>query len=312
MRHMNRARFPVLAGLLYIACAGCDSGSDEPKPPVEQMSLDAAVTDGQPDAAMAVDSGSLQADTSVVRPPPPAGGDLGQNSQDDTFLRADSVVLAAPNLVTKPLGIEVRATTQAQQTINEGLVLDNDGDGFLDLSLLVRFIGAADPKAAAGKTTVGGGLCPYPAAPETACKPDPYFPFQSPFLSYEPGTSCQLEGTNEVAGEPCFVTQQAPITLTLPLLGRVPLEHGQVIGRWEGKSIVEGRVRGFLSMETAGSVRLPDPVPPAFAALGIKPGTPLLDFLSTNEVQEGPGAVRGWWFLLKFTAQPSLFAGATQ
>src|SRR5690606_21217566 len=115
------------------------------------------------------------------------------------------------------------------------------------------------------------------------------------------------EGTSETASGACFVTAKAPITLNLPALGPVPLQDGQVIGRWEGDSIVDGRVRGFLPKSVAEATRLPAPVPPYLAAAGVTAGTPLTDFLSDRELAMNPDGVSGWVFLINFSASPATF-----
>src|SRR4051812_25601927 len=102
MKHTKRARSSVLACLLCVGAAACDSGSEEPKSPPEGQVLDASMSTIA-DAALPPVTGKDDAAV-VVRPPPPTDGDLGQNSQNDTFLRADTVLLAAPKLVAKPFG----------------------------------------------------------------------------------------------------------------------------------------------------------------------------------------------------------------
>lgn len=253
-----------------------------------------------------------------------APSDIGvEPSADDHFFRVDRFVLKAPGVVLRPAGIEVPVTGQAQTGITDALVSDidpdnnndgmadeGDGDGFVDLSLLVRFLGTDSPASEAGRTTFGGGACPHPYAPELACGPSPELPFQAKTSSYENGTDCQLDGTSHVAEGPCFITQKAGIMLTLPLLGDIPLEEGQVVGAWvdeEQGGIESGAIRGFLPESAAQSTKLGAELPPLAVSLGIKAGTPLAAFLPKGQRTANSAGTQGWWFHIEFSAKPALF-----
>ena len=66
----------------------------------------------------------------------------------DTFYRATTLVLDHPKMVAKPplLG-EQDITGQAQGILNDAINTDGDGEGHVDLSLLIRFLDTSDPAA---------------------------------------------------------------------------------------------------------------------------------------------------------------------
>lgn len=244
-------------------------------------------------------------------------------SADDQFFRVDRFLLKSPGVVLRPAGLEVSVTGQAQTGITDALVSDidpdnnndgevdeGDGDGFVDLSLLVRFLGTESPASEAGRTTFGGGACPHPYAREIACGPSPELPFQARTASYTNRADCELDGTSHVAAGPCFITQKGGIMLTLPLLGDIPLEEGQVVGAWvdEGRGGIEsGAIRGFLPQSVAEATKLGAELPPLAVSLGIKVGTPLAEFLPKAQRTTNSAGTDGWWFHIEFSAKPAIF-----
>jgi hypothetical protein len=232
--------------------------------------------------------------------------DLGMNSQGDTFFRADTLVLKQPNLYA---ALFLNVTGDVQGIVNEGLTKDVDNDRVVDLSLLIRFLKTSDPKAANSEITIGGGRCPFPAAPDVACGPEPVFPFQSPGVSYTNGQNCMLMETTEVAAGACFASALTSLAVNMPLLGPVPLQDGQVVGSWQDGGIVGGRVRGFLSKAVATTTKLPTDLSaiPEIYRLLLTAGGPIIDHLSNNEVSKNARGEEGWWFVFEFTAKPAKF-----
>ncbi len=234
--------------------------------------------------------------------------DLGQNSQGDTFFRADTLQLKAPKLYATLLILRTEITSSAQDALNTLLTGDAESDGFVDMSLLLRFLKTANPKTSAGQVTPGGAICPFPIDPSKACQPDKTFPFQTPALAYMNGTApCTLQGAPESAPAPCFVTNPASLTMQLPILGAVPLQDGQIAATWDGTNISNGWVRGFLPKAVAAATLLGDGIPPIYELAGAKKGVPLLSFLMDNPVQMNSRGEEGWWFLLSFSAKPATF-----
>jgi len=251
--------------------------------------------------------------------------DDGGMNGPDTFFRADLLKLLAPKLVTKPLGttdprLQSDITGNAQSAVDDSLVQDNepddgdgvrddgDGDGYVDLNAIIRFLGQLDTNAKGGTVTAGAGLCPVPYDPSQACGPLKLGPFQDPAM-YTNGQDCKLDGTDKVAEGPCFSSEKGDFKVNIQLIGTVPLKTTQVIGSWVdgGKGgIANGWIRGFLSEEVARQTKLPDQLPLAARLLLIPGGAPLSDFLSDDPKfkQADPP---GWWFLLRYTAKPAIF-----
>jgi hypothetical protein len=327
------SRRVVLIGFVVALSAGCsaesvgntdrdpsregdDDGADDDS---EVMSRDAS----SPSVGKA--DGGMQAMADGSEPAKVADGSTPA-SGGDSFFRVDSFTLKAPGVVLRPAGLEVRVTNQAQMGVDDALVSDTDpdkngdgqadsgdGDGLVDLSLLIRFVGTTAPASKVGKTTFGGGSCPHPYTPERVCGANAELPFQTQTTSYTNGNNCALDGASHVAMGPCFTTQKSAITLTLPLLGDVPLEQGQVVGAWanEGKGgIVQGAIRGFLSESIARATKLGSDLPPLAVSLDIKPGTALAEFLPNAERSMNAEGTPGWWFLIQFSAKPALFDAA--
>lgn len=289
----------LAAFLCACALSGCGSEDEERADNSPDSGGGSSVPDGSTPSAGS-DGGTGTAQDSGMP-------DFGMNSESDTFFRAGTMVLKAPGLYAKPFGIEQSLNRLPQDTVDKALTSDEDADGFVDLSLLVRFLKTANPEAKNGMTAPGGGLCPFPVSESSACGPDPTFPFQSPPLAYTNGQDCQLEGTSEVASGACFVTAKGALTMNLSVLGPVPLQDAQVIGTWEGTGISNGRVRGFLPKSVAQTTRIADPAPKYLRDLSIKGGTPLTDFLSDKQLGKDSKGVDGWWFLFNFGAEPAKF-----
>lgn len=236
-------------------------------------------------------------------------------SADDTFYRCDTLKLILPHLVTKPLGTKDPAfqtdiTGSAQGEVNKALVEDNEpndeGDGYVDLNAMIRFLGKVDTSQPGGFVTAGAGLCPFPYDASQVCGPLKLGPFQDT-AAYSNGKDCTLEGSSEMASGSCFAAAKGPRTVNIQLIGPVPLEDTQVIGAWAdaGKAGIEdGWIRGFLPEDVAMATKLPEQVPLAALALGIRGGAPLSDFLADKDKQQSPP---GWWFTLKYTAKPALY-----
>ena len=246
------------------------------------------------------------------------GSNAPSVNEGDTYYRADVLKLLKPKLVLKPLGFETDITGDAQKAEDEGLKADKepddgdgvadsgDGDGYVDLNAIIKFIGGVDPKEAGGFVTAGAGLCPYPYDASKVCGPLKLGPFQEA-ASYTHGKDCKLDGASGTASGSCFSSQQGAFTVNIQLIGAVPLENTQVIGAWVDEArggISNGWIRGFLSEEVAKKTKLPEQLPIAARLLGIAPNTPLIDFLSDGDKQAAPA---GWWFTLQYTAKPALY-----
>lgn len=239
-------------------------------------------------------------------------GEPDNDPSDGVFYRVQRFALRAPELVLgKGTPLELPVTADVQTIIDGAFVSDAEpADGYVDLSLLIHFVDTRDPAREAGGTTFGGGVCPYPYDAMKVCGPEVTIPFQAPAPEYENATNCQLDGASNVASGPCFKTTVSEFTLSLPLLGMIPLENGQVIGSWveSGEAgIANGRVRGFLSESTAQATTLPSELPELAVLLGILPGTPIATFFPDRQLSQNDDGEPGWWFDVEFGAEPARF-----
>jgi hypothetical protein len=324
-----RARFDIACGIAIVgtlaslACA-CGDGGDNGNQlvsPAAEAGVPAQMGGGQnPPALPGQQPGGTGGNNPTGGTAGGTGGtgggmmvptgpvDLGQDSQGDTFFRADTLVLKAPNLFATLLIIRTDVTADGQAALNATLTGDEDKDGFVDMSLMLRFLKTTNPKGANGQVTPGGAFCPLPISADAACSPDKTFPFQTPSVAYENGTQpCTLTGTSESAPAPCFSTTPASLTMQLPILGAVPLQDAQVVGTWEGANIGNGFVRGFLPKTVAMATKLGEGLPPFLVLAGIQAGAPLTNFLNDSQLQKNARGEDGWWFLMSYTAKPAKF-----
>jgi len=206
------------------------------------------------------------------------------------------------------------STNGAIQTEIDG---DADGDGNLDLSLLIVF----DPLNQAGS---GGFLrfekatCTDPHA-TTICDPDPFaaMPAYSNLaagtcLSTLPGTLRPYSPAVVSPTGPCFVTAATDMTVDLGSF-LVPLESVQIAATYVGSpaaTLANGLIRGFLVEAVADTVPLP-------AEFGPFAGNPLSSAFpggtgncSTYDDRDvGPGGASGWWVYLNFVAEAVDYVG---
>ncbi len=317
----------ILVGLsgVYSACGGAaedKSSTDDPSTGETSNGASGSANSGVSGAGNSASGGSgggPGGDTSGA--PGEDGGSpmSGSTGEANTFYRADLLKLIKPQLVLKPfIGPQQDITPNAQTAVDEGLVQDKepdngngiadsgDGDGYVDLNAIIKFIGGVDPSEEGGAVTAGAGLCPFPYDAKQVCGPLALAPFQTP-APYTHGKDCKLDGTMSSSAGSCFSSQQGSFTVNIQLIGAVPLQNAQVIGSWvdAGKGgISNGWIRGFLSEEVAMKTKLPAQIPIAARLLGIAPNTPLIEFLGDKDKQASPA---GWWFTLQYTAKAALY-----
>jgi hypothetical protein len=212
-----------------------------------------------------------------------------------------------------------------QPSVNEGLATllggDADGDGFVDLSLLLEF---RPPPAATrpggGSVSMGLGLCSLPSL-GLNCGLDPDFAettyttrLVASCLTPDPDTLSprDYQPAVESPRAPCFVSTR----LSEPFIGLafsgtvVPLHGLQCAAELEGDPsdvLTVGLLAGFLTEEDASVITLDAEIP-------VVGGEPLRSVLpggrgccaSHNDRDQGPdgegGTTRGWWFYLEFRA----------
>ncbi len=203
---------------------------------------------------------------------------------------------------------------------------DGDGDGLLDINLLI-VLDDLDPNTAGGTFTLVNGLCTSPMA-TTSCVPSASVPYITSYLD-DAASPCldPLVGTTygpytpEItsASTPCFVSGE--FSGVLPLFaGAMPvvLRHMQVAATYGASgSLLNGLIRGFLTEADANNTILPASLPivggQPFSFIlpgGDPPGAGNTNCASHSDKDFVDG-VPGWWVYYNFTAQAVPYQSAT-
>lgn len=201
----------------------------------------------------------------------------------------------------------------------EAIETDGDGDGYLDLSLLL--LGRPLQVGAAPNTRLDTALgnCPGPF-PATSCDRDGDDVPQTHYYSTQGSGLCldALAGTTSgyspaitpVAAS-CFVTAARGLSLEVSGVS-LPLAAVQVGATFLGSppsSLAPGLLRGFLTEAAADSILLPADLP----VVGGQPFSILLPGgdgnCANHDARDTFGGQSGWWFYLSSTAVPVIWTG---
>jgi hypothetical protein len=222
-----------------------------------------------------------------------------------TALRVDSVSLMDPHIFAQVFFCS-DVTSRVNDTLAQKLAGDEDGDGFLDLSLMSVFRPFRQDAVA---TSADIGVAHCTASSPTSCSPD-NSTAATVATNRETGTCLgALSGTTSnydpaivTTSGPCFATNAT--TITIPIAGiDLALADAKVAARYQNGRLVKGLIRGFVSEEEANSAILPDNLP----VVGGKPLSSVLaggagSCASGDDRDQGPGGARGWYLYLNFTA----------
>ncbi len=243
-----------------------------------------------------------------------------------TVFRVDWIALRDPHLYIRPLFTCYDCTDNAvlgspsvNAQMNTAIATDDDGDGFLDLSLVLIFRPLDQTAAYVGPADAGEGACTTPMA-STVCDVDPANPLRSTTitnlgsgtcLSPYPGTVRPFTPAvaNTVAPPVCFSTALTDIVLIISGTP-VVLRDAQFAANYDGNPatlLIGGLIRGFMS-EAQAQATMVD-----LGALGTRP---LSDLLQPDACGSGDdrdygldGTTRGWWFYLNYTATQVTWVG---
>lgn len=194
------------------------------------------------------------------------------------------------------------------------ITTDDNGDGYLDLSVMLLFR-PWDPNAVGETVDVREGACDAPAPP-TSCFVDSSGPavraeydglVSGPCLEIVKDTSnpAYTPAIDE-PGPPCFTTRA--IGLYFEVLGdlQLLLEDAQISAEVVGAgpdSFTKGLIIGFLREEVADSIL----IPASYPVIG---GTPISTYLpggsgscAGHTDKDTYLGKPGWWFYLNFTAE---------
>jgi len=219
--------------------------------------------------------------------------------RDPHFLFGPSIVLC------------VDLTSTANGGLQDAITMDGDGDGYLDLNLLITF-DTLDPTGPGGTLTLEEALCTSPLA-GTNCGPDPLvvptvvaYQNQPAGICLEPlpGTTRPYSPAITTPGSPCFVTDAVDLSLGIIDI-EIPLTKVQVAGTYVGTpptTITDGLMLGFLSEADAESIFFP----PEVDVIGGQSLAALLPGGNGNcaghSDMDTDGSTPGWWFYFNFTA----------
>ena len=217
-------------------------------------------------------------------------------------------------------GFSVNSQLQTQ------IQTDGDGDGLLDVNLLI-VLDDLDPNTAGGTFTLINGLCTAPMA-TTSCVPSTTVPYITSYLD-DAASPClgPILGTTygpytpEItsASTPCFVSGE--FSGVLPLFaGAMPvsMSHMQVAATYgPSGALVNGLIRGFVSEADANNTILPATIPIvggqpfSYILPGGDPPGPSNTNCASHSDKDFVEGVPGWWFYYNFTAQAVPYQSAT-
>ncbi|MBU1070028.1 hypothetical protein KJ975_10720 [Myxococcota bacterium] len=240
--------------------------------------------------------------------------------------RVNWIALRDPHLYIRPLFTcydctdnAVLGTPSVNAQMNTNISTDEDGDGQLDLSLVLLFRPLDQTAGYTGPAEAGEAVCSPPMA-STVCDVDPGNPLRITTISNLGGGTC-LEPyastvrpftpaiANTYAPPVCFTTDLTDIVLIISGTP-VVLRNSQFAANYDGDpatGLISGLIRGFMTETQAQSTNVD---------LGVLGSRPLSDLLQPDACGTGDdrdydldGTTRGWWFYLNFTAARVTWVG---
>ena len=202
--------------------------------------------------------------------------------------------------------------------IADGIDNDTNGDGYLDISLMLLFrsLDQSTEGPVVGEVVdLRGGRC-APPADSTTCSVDSPEPkarttytnaSAGTCLHVEPGTTGPYTPAPMPTVGPCFATDAIDFTFEVLVEIPLPLQDFQVSATYDhdpADELLAGLARGFLSKTDADSTLLPGSIP-------LAGGRPISDFLADGTETCPPGndldppdvPDGGWWFYFYFEAE---------
>jgi hypothetical protein len=197
-------------------------------------------------------------------------------------------------------------------SVHDALTMDQDGDGLLDLSVLLR-LDPNDQAVSSGLFDLAQGSC-TPGLDCTVGAPILTTTFANNTAA---GTQCLTAppwvvptihaSAIDFASAPCFDTPLQSGTLNLGLLS-IPFEDLAIAAEYFGDpatGLVQGTITGFLSNDVANTVMIETGAigGPLASLLGGGGGSCMTtDVRQTREDPASATTTMGWWFFFNFDA----------
>jgi hypothetical protein len=231
-----------------------------------------------------------------------------------TALRVTSLMLRDPHFFLS--GMDITDTPFLGQSVNgsliqNGLTMDYDGNGFVDVSFLVLLQPLA-PTAPTAHLQLIDGNCDIKDVTHCAPKPQPGLNASFTIENRAQGSCLDPVAGTTTAGNappvstpmgPCFVTTTAAdLTITLGGIA-IALTQARLAATYAGtppSKLMTGLISGFVTKTKAMQALLP-------SYLGIPlAGTPLSDYLRPEDADkaQSPNGEDGYWLYVNFTAEP--------
>ena len=243
------------------------------------------------------------------------GGTGGTPATD--YFRFVSLNLRDPHLFVEVGFLCIDLTDHPEglnKNLNDSLLYDLNGDGFIDFSLLLR-VDPNDPQVSSGQFDLSEGSCSSDLATCTVLAPILAGTFAN---RTEAGTQCNptppwvaTSGYTppvEIPGARCFETAQTSGILDFDLLS-IPFEDLSIAAEYAPpvQALLSGVIVGFISEDTANTVQVD-------TGLGVLPLATLLPGSSEScitissdlrQPRFPPSSSEnslGWWFFFNFEA----------
>lgn len=230
---------------------------------------------------------------------------------ETTGFRFSSLAFCDPHLWVSVFDV----TGDLNSALATALVSDDGGpngseepDGLLDLQFLLEFR-PFDPEAPSVELDVSLADCTAPVATTTcAANADGHISLtrankqDARCLPPLADTTSYGDPALSVTSPPCFVSDPQPGAVYVPIgLVTLPLYDAYIAATYsgtDGKNLVNGMIRGFLTKTDADSTTLPESLP----YIG---GSPLSSLLLQTDMDTGPGSASGWYVYINFSAVPT-------
>jgi hypothetical protein len=235
------------------------------------------------------------------------GNDAGASAASTTAFRVGELFVRDPHMFLSTTDITddaILGTSVNGSLVKNGLTMDYDMNGFLDVSIL-PILTPSDPSVKTASLHLADADC----SSDTQCQAkataglDVDFTIenrtQGNCLEPMDGTTSDFTPAIDLPVAPCFVTTEGR-DFSINLGGvTLQLTAARIAASYDGDKLAHGLLMGFLTDMHAMQALLPDYLP----LLG---GTPLTDYLrdQDRDMAQSPNAENGFWLYINFTAIP--------